>query len=100
MKKIGLIFLKGLFTIILFTGSSIVLSTTGFGIVNSASAAVTSTTVVQYLESIGYQVFQVIPIYGTNNWIAITRDSNGRYWLTKVYYSSSNSLLGHENDTL
>lgn len=95
-----MIFLKGLFIIVLFTGTSIALATNGISTVNSASAAVTSGTVVLYLESIGYQVFQVVPMYGTNNWIAITSDNNGKYWITKVYYSSSNSLLGHENDTL
>ena len=100
MKKIGLIFLKGLFIMILFAGTSVTLAAKGLGTVNSNFTAVTGSTVVQYLESIGYQVFQVIPIYGTNNWIAITRDSNGKYWITTVYYSSANSLLGHENDTL
>lgn len=100
MKKFGLNFLKVLLIIILFPIPSVASPKTELSKVKLASTLVTSSNVVQYLEGLGYSVLQIISISGTNNWLAITCDSDGNYWVTTVYYSSSNGLLGHENDTL
>ena len=86
MKNTAKLLVKGLFIIVLFTGSTIALSTVGIKTVNEAQASVTYQTVLNYLVNNGYEVVTLNPIreYKTDNWIAHTI-RNGVHYMTTVY---------------
>jgi hypothetical protein len=83
MKQISKAVLKGLLVIVLFTGGSIVLSTTGVKTVSEANAA-TYSQVYNYLVAHGYQVNSLVPKQGTPyDWTANTL-KNGISYITTV----------------
>ena len=88
MKNTAKLLLKGLFVIVLFTGSSIALSTTGIKSVSEAKAAVSYQQVYQYLVNRGYTVVTLNPVDQSkgSNWIAHTILNGVHYWTT-VYVS-------------
>ena len=81
MKHSFKILIKGLFIIVLFTGSTIVLSAAGVKTVNEANAAVSNQQVNQYLMERGYQVISLAPVtgYKTEDWTAQTVLNGVRY---------------------
>ncbi len=103
MKKITLNLVKGLLVIVLFTGVSVALSTTGVQTVSEAKAGantgagtgqggygqVSAGTVNQYLVSHGYTVQSLSPICGSNNWRSYTTGANGAQYITTIYVQSS-----------
>ena len=89
MKNLASSLLKGLLVIVLFTGGSFVLSTTGVKTVNEAQAAVSEAQVIEYLEECGYQVISANPKPNTmEDWICHTI-FNGEHRWTTVYVSGS-----------
>lgn len=90
MKNTAKLVLKGLLVIVLFTGSSIALSSIGVKTVNEAKAAVSYQQVYQYLVNRGYTVLALAPIDRTKgpNWIARTI-SHGAEYMTTVYVSGN-----------
>ncbi len=84
MKNAVKLVLKGLLIIVLFTGVSISLSTTGVKSVNEANAAVSYEQVYQYLVAHGYTVITLDPISGSKgpDWIAHTIKNQIHYWTT------------------
>ena len=74
MKNLFKNLLKGLLVIVLFTGSTIALSTTGLKTVSEAKAAVSYEQVYQHLVSLGYEVITLNPITGSKgpDWTAHT----------------------------
>jgi hypothetical protein len=108
MKTITQKLIKGLLVIVLFTGVSVALSTTGVQTVSEAKAAgvgsgaangsagqsgVSSSTVYQYLVSRGYTVQSLNQICGSTNWKAYTIGADGMHYITTVYVS--NGFLAH-----
>lgn len=95
MKNTAKLVLKGLLVIVLFTGSSIALSSIGVKSVNEAKAAVTYQMAYQYLVNRGYTVVTLDPIAGTKgpNWIAHTIKNGVHYWTT--VYTTGDSIVGH-----
>lgn len=103
MKKITLNLFKGLLVIVLFTGVSVAVSTTGVQTVSEAHAGggynpasssgqagqVSASNVNQYLINHGYSVQSLCPITGTGNWQAYTVNSNGVQVRTIVYTQGS-----------
>jgi hypothetical protein len=84
MKRIAKSVLKGLLIVVLFTGGTVVLSTTGVKTVNEANAA-TYNQVYEYLVTNGYTVLTLEPKAGTKyDWIAQT-SKNGVRYLTTIY---------------
>lgn len=79
--------------IVLFTGTSIALSTAGVRTVNEAKAAVSYDQVYQYLVNRGYTVVTLEPVSGAKetNWIAHTIKNNVHYWTT--VYVSGNQII-------
>jgi hypothetical protein len=111
MKKITLNLVKGLLVIVLFTGVSVALSTTGVQTVSEANASIGGTgagsgstgqmgvsaaAVNQYLVSRGYRVQSLSPICGSTNWKAYTIGANGTYYITTVYVQTS-QIISHED---
>ena len=94
MKNTTKLVLKGLLIIVLFTGVSISLSTTGVKSVNEANAAVSYQQVYQYLVNNGYQVITLNPItgYKTEDWIAHTVKNQIHYWTTVDV--NGNAIIG------
>ena len=84
MRNVAKSIVKGLFVIVLFTGGSIALSTTGVKAVNEASAAVSSQQVTQYLVGLGYQVIALAPTKGSLDWDAHT-SKGGIEYRTHIY---------------
>ena len=74
MKNAAKLVLKGLLVIVLFTGSTIALSTSGVKSVNEAKAAVSYQQAYQYLVNHGYTVITLEETYlrSDENWIAHT----------------------------
>ena len=95
MKKVAKLVLKGLLVIVLFTGSSIALSTTGVKSVNEANAA-SYQQVYDYLKLRGYVVITLNPVSPDkgSNWIAHTVLNQVHYWTT-VYVSPTGEIVGH-----
>ena len=94
MKKITLNLVKGLLVIVLFTGVSVALSTTGVQTVSEAKAGgngagaggstqggVTASTVNQYLTAHAYSNVQSISVSSSS--------SSGTTWRAVVYSSAS-----------
>ncbi len=94
MKKLGIKLVKGLVVIILFTGTSVVLSTTGVKTVNEAQASVSEAQVVGYLEEFGYQVVTAAPKQNTiADWICHTILNGKHYWTT--VHVVGNNIVNH-----
>jgi hypothetical protein len=105
MKTITQKLIKGLLVIVLFTGVSVALSTTGVQTVSEAKAAgagggalggpagqagqVSASAVYQYLVSKGYTVQSLNPICGSLNWKAYTTGANGTQYITTVIVQTS-----------
>ena len=96
MKQSFKILIKGLLVIVLFTGSSIALSTGGVKTVNEADAAISTQQVWNYLVNHGYTVYSVNPISGTNNFICSTQLQGINYWTT-VYTDGVNKVIQIES---
>ena len=94
MKNTAKLVLKGLLIIVLFTGSSIALSSIGVKTVSEAKAAVSYQQVYQYLVNRGYQIITLNPIDSSkgSNWIARTV-LNGVHYSTTVYVSGD-AIIG------
>jgi hypothetical protein len=96
MKKLSTSLLKGLLVIVLFTGTSIVLYTSGVKTVSEAKAAVSEQEVVDYLEELGYTVVSACPKPNTiADWICHTI-LNGKHYWTTVHVTGTN-ITGHDN---
>jgi hypothetical protein len=105
MKTITQKLIKGLLVIVLFTGVSVALSTTGVQTVSEAKAAgaggsavggpagqagqVSASAVYQYLVSKGYTVQSLNQICGSLNWKAYTTGANGVQYTTTIYVQNS-----------
>ena len=95
MKKLVTNVLKGLLVIILFTGTSVVLFTTGVNTVNEAQANVSEAQVIEYLEECGFQVISCNPKANSmGDWVANTI-FEGRHYPVVVHVSE-NGIVGHE----
>lgn len=94
MKNVAKLVLKGLLVIVLFTGSTIALSTVGVNSVSEAKAAVSYQQVYQYLVNHGYTVITLNPIDQSkgSNWIAHTVVNGIHFWTT--IYVSGDSIIG------
>lgn len=94
MKNTAKLVLKGLLVIVLFTGSSIALSSIGVKSVNEAKAAVSYQQANQYLVNRGYTVVTLEETFlrSDENWIAHTI-KNGIHYNTTVIVSGS-SIVG------
>lgn len=93
MKNTAKLVLKGLLVIVLFTGSSLALSTVGVKSVSEAKAAVSYQQVYQYLVNRGYTVITLNPIDQSkgSNWIAHTILNGIHYWTT--VHVSGNEII-------
>lgn len=94
MKQIAKTVLKGLLVIILFTGGSLVLSTSGVKTVNEAKAA-TYNQVYEYLIANGYTVLSLEPNPGASRyeWLAHTI-KGGKEYSTSIFCTET-SVTGH-----
>jgi hypothetical protein len=91
MKNTAKLLAKGLLIIVLFTGSTIALSSAGVKTVSEANAAVSYEYVYQYLVNRGYQVITLNPAggtYKTENWTAHTV-RQGTHYTTTVFVSGN-----------
>jgi hypothetical protein len=96
MKKVSISLLKGLLIIVLFTGTSVVLSTVGVKTVSEAHAAVTETDVNNYLVAHGYYVVTLAPKSGTQyDWLSHTIKNGRHYWTT--VHCTAGEIVGHED---
>lgn len=95
MKRISRILLKGLLVIVLFTSTSIVLSTAGVKTTNEAFASVSKYQVYQYLVANGYCVYDLTSVQGTENWVGHTY-KGGVYYITTVHVKDS-QIIDHED---
>ena len=87
MKHLLKNLIKGLLVIVLFTGSTIALTSAGVKTVSEANATtcqVTTQQVWNYLTNHGYIVYSVVLISGTNNF-ACTTQLQGVNYNTTVY---------------
>jgi hypothetical protein len=98
MKRIGKTLLKVLLLVVLFTGTSLVLSTTGIKTVSEAKAAVTDEQVLDYLQQLGYKVVKLKQVNGSDDWIAYTC-FNGSYYKTTVHVQGD-QIIDHEDSSL
>jgi hypothetical protein len=111
MKKITLNLVKGLLVIVLFTGVSVALSTTGVQTVSEAHAGVgngalqgpagqagqvSAAAVNQYLVSRGYTIQSLNPICGSTNWQAYVTNANGVQTKVIVYTQSTQIVASQE----
>lgn len=94
MKNTAKLVLKGLLVIVLFTGSSLALSTVGVKSVNEARADVSYQQVYQYLVNRGYTVITLNPVDDSRgaNWIAHTVLNQVHYWST--VYVEGDEIVG------
>lgn len=116
MKTITQKFIKGLLVIVLFTGVSVALSTTGVQTVSEAHAGsggsagagsgtgssgqggqVSSATVNQYLVARGYTVQSLSPICGSVNWRAYATSASGTQYMVTVYVQSSQIVASNDS---
>ncbi len=107
MKKITLNLVKGLLVIVLFTGVSVAISTTGVQTVNTANAGtgyagsgsagqasqVSSTSVNQYLVGHGYSSIQNLSIVSNTSWQAIVTNANGIQCRVSIF-TQSTQIIG------
>ena len=118
MKKITLNLLKGLLVIVLFTGVSVVLSTTGVQTVSEVNAKVigapyqgaiqqaqrlTAAKVNQYLIDNGYDVYGVTSIKGTSKFKAIVAGVDGPLTIivdAGIINNNSNGVLAGQETSL
>jgi hypothetical protein len=112
MKTITQKLIKGLLVIVLFTGVSVALSTTGVQTVSEAKAAgagggalggpagqagqVTASAVYQYLVSRGYTIQNLNPVCGTSNWQASVTNANGVQARVIIYTQSTQIVASQE----
>lgn len=89
MKNLSKTLVKVLFVIVLFTGITAGLSTSGIKTINEANAAVSKQQVNSYLVNRGYSVYSINAIQGTNNFICQTQLQGVNYWTT-VYTDGTN----------
>lgn len=95
MKSFSKSVLKALIVVVLFTGGSIALSTTGVKTVNEANAA-TYNQVYEYLLTRGYTVHTLARKTGTEfDWIAHTTKNGVQYWTT--VYCDATSIWGNSD---
>jgi len=111
MKKITLNLLKGLLVIVLFTGVSVALSTTGVQTVSEAKAGpgngigaagsgqgITSTSINQYLVNHAYTNIQSLSVYSSTSssttWKAIAINASG-VKVSVFVYTQSTQILGN-----
>src|SRR5471030_2619734 len=99
MKQSFKILIKGLLVIVLFTGSSIALSTGGVKTVNEADAAISTQQIWNYLVNHGYIVYSVNSISGTNNFICSTQ-LQGVNYSTTVYTDGVNKIIEVTNQPI
>jgi len=94
MKNTVKLVVKGLLVIVLFTGSTIALSTFGVKTVNEAKAYVSYEYVYQYLLNRGYEVITLEPVVGpkTEDWIAHTVKQGVHFWTT--VHVSGTQIIG------
>ncbi len=90
MKNTAKLVLKGLLVIVLFTGSTIALSSIGVKSVNEAKAAVSYQQVYTYLVNHGYTVITLEETFlrSDENWIAHTIKNGIHYWTTVIVEGS------------
>jgi hypothetical protein len=93
MKKVATLIVKGLFVIVLYTGSTFVLSAKGIQTVSEASAAVSPQQVYQYLVARGYKVSNLSQVTGSLDWTAETTKNNKNF-LTTVHVVGS-EIIGN-----
>jgi len=99
MKQIAKSVLKGLFIVILFTGGSVALSTTGANTVSAANATVSANQVYQYLTEYGYTVMSCEPKPATKfDWTAHTI-IGGRYFITTIHCNGQ-TIIGTDDSPL
>jgi hypothetical protein len=98
MKRSFNILIKGLLVIVLFTGTTIALSSAGVKTVNEAKAAVSYDFVYNYLVNHGYQVLTLAATKGTADWDAQTY-KNGTFYYTHVYVQGS-AIVGQVDTPL
>ena len=100
MKNTAKLVLKGLLIIVLFTGSSIALSSIGVKSVSEARADVSYQQVNQYLVNRGYVVITLNPINNTrgSNWTAHTVLNGVNY--TTIVYVSGSEIVGVDSTPL
>jgi hypothetical protein len=93
MKRISKALLKGLLIVVLFTGGSILLSTTGVKTVSEANAAQYQ-QVYDYLVARGYTVITLNPLAGTKyDWIGHTVKDGINY--TTTITCTSSGIIDH-----
>ncbi|MGZ4056993.1 MAG: hypothetical protein ACXVPU_07700 [Bacteroidia bacterium] len=95
MKRISKTFLKGLLIIVLFTSTSIVLNTSGVKTTNEANASVSQYQVYKYLVSLGYKVYDLTSIQGSEDWQGHT-SLNGVLYITTVHVQGG-QIIDHED---
>ena len=95
MKHISNILLKGLLVIVLFTSTTIVLYTAGVKTANEANASVSGQQVYQYLTGLGFHVYTLYPVQGTEDWRGHT-SKNGVDYTTTVHVVGS-QIIDHED---
>jgi hypothetical protein len=95
MKHISNILFKGLLVIVLFTGTAIVLTTAGVKTTNEANASVSGQQVYQYLCGLGYHVYTLHQVQGTEDWQGHT-SINGIDYTTTVHVVGT-EIIDHED---
>jgi len=96
MKTVRIRLVKGLFVIVLFTATSMALSTFGVKSVNQAMAAVSQQQVNAYLVTEGYTVLASGRKSGTTyDWIAHTVKGGVEYMTT--VHCDANGIISHED---
>jgi hypothetical protein len=101
MKSSLKVLIKGLLVIVLFTGTSVALSTAGVETVSEARAAVSYQQVNQYLVNRGYTVITLSPVGSSTNrtedWVSHTVKNNVHY--TTTVYVQGTEIVG-SNDVV
>ena len=92
MKNLSKTLVRGLLVIVLFTGISVGLSTSGIKTINEAHAAVSKQQVNSYLVNRGYTVYSINPIQNTTNFICQTKLNGINYWTT--VYTDGTNIIG------
>ena len=92
MKNIGKFIIKALVVIVLFTGTSIGLSSVGVKSVSEAKAAVSYQQVYAYLVSRGYTVVSLKPYGNSANWMSHTIFDGIHYQTTVLV--EGNQIIG------
>jgi hypothetical protein len=98
MKLIGKTLLKALLLVVLFTATSVVLSTSGVKTISEARAGVKGQDVIDYLTGLGYTIIDLKQIEDSDDWVSHTI-LNGHYYLTIVHVRG-NTIIDHEDSSL